>query len=61
MTTPEPTPPAADQVSGAAGTDDRPNVGPVSGNRTPMIVTLVVLGVIVVMVALLVGFSFVAS
>ena len=61
MTTPEPTPPAADQLAGAVESGDRANVGPVSGNRTPMIVTLVVLGVIVVMVALLVGFSFVAS
>jgi hypothetical protein len=61
VTTPEPTPPAEGQLSGATGTSDRPNVGPVSGNRTPMVVTLVVLAVIVVMVALLVGFSFIAS
>jgi len=61
VTTPEPTPPASGQVSGATGHTDTPNVGPVSGNRTPMVVTLVVLAVIVVMVALLVGFSFVAS
>jgi hypothetical protein len=54
------TPPAADSMSGAAP-QQQPNVGPVSGNRTPMVVTLVILGVIVVMVALLVGFSFVAS
>jgi hypothetical protein len=61
VTTPEPTPPAEGQLSGATGDRDQPNVGPVAGNRTPMVVTLSILGVIVVMVALLVGFSFVAS
>ena len=48
-------------MSGATTRVNLPNVGPVSGSRTPMIVTLVVLGVIVVMVALLIGASFIAS
>ncbi len=54
------TPPSADSMSGAAGDDRRgatPNMGPVSGNRTPMIFTLVVLGLIVLAVALLSGIS----
>ncbi len=57
------TPPASDSMSGATG-DDRtntPNMGPVSGNRTPMIITLSVLAVFVVMVAVLIVASFVAS
>ena len=45
------TPPDAGSMSGAVGNTDTPNVGPVSGNRTPMIITLVVLGLIVVMAA----------
>jgi len=48
-------------MSGAVGTPDTPNVGPVSGNRTPMIIALSVLGVIVVMCAILVGASFIPS
>jgi hypothetical protein len=56
------TPPDADQMSGAAGdADQAPNMGPVSGNRTPMIVTLVVLGLFVLMTAIIVGASFVPS
>jgi len=57
------TPPNADQMSGAAGhnRETTPNMGPVSGNRTPMIITLVVLGLFVVMVAVIVGASFVPS
>ena len=57
------TPPNAGQMSGAAGDSRReaPNMGPVSGNRTPMIITLVVLGLFVVMVAIIVGASFVPS
>ena len=57
------TPPNADQMSGATGDDRRntPNMGPVSGNRTPMIITLVVLGLFVVMVAIIVGASFFPS
>ncbi len=57
------TPPASDSMSGATG-DDRsntPNMGPVSGNRTPMIITLSVLAVFVVMVGILIVASFVAS
>ncbi len=57
------TPPASDSMSGATG-DDRsntPNMGPVSGNRTPMIITLSVLAVFVVMVAILVVASFLPS
>ncbi|MCU1674336.1 MAG: hypothetical protein JWN77_2449 [Frankiales bacterium] len=38
-------------MSESLGTENQPNVGPVSGNRTPMIITLVVLGIIVLMVA----------
>ena len=57
------TPPNADQMSGAAGDARRgtPNMGPVSGNRTPMIIALVVLAIVVVMVAVIVGASFVPS
>lgn len=57
------TPPDADSMSGAVG-DDRantPNMGPVAGNRTPMIITLTVLAVIVVMVAILIGASAIPS
>lgn len=57
------TPPSADSMSGATGDDRKntPNMGPVSGNRTPMIITLSVLAVMVLMVALLAGASFFAS
>ena len=57
------TPPNADQMSGAVGDDRKntPNMGPVAGNRTPMIITLVVLGIFVLMVAVIVGASFVPS
>ena len=50
-------------MSGTVG-DDRtntPNMGPVAGNRTPMIVTLVILGIFVVMIAVIVGASFIPS
>ena len=56
-------PAMADSMSGTVG-DDRtntPNMGPVAGNRTPMIITLVVLGIFVVMVAVIVGASFIPS
>lgn len=43
------TPPAEDSMSGAAP-KQQPNVGPVSSNRTPMIVTLTILGVLVLAV-----------
>ena len=48
--TPGDTPPVSDSMSGAAR-DLGPNHGPVSGNRTPMIVTLSVLAVIVLLSA----------
>ena len=57
------TPPDAGSMSGAAGDARReaPNMGPVSGNRTPMIVTLVVLGLMVLAVAIITGASFLPS
>lgn len=57
------TPPNADQMSGTVGDDRKntPNMGPVAGNRTPMIVTLVILGIFVVMIAVIVGASFIPS
>lgn len=57
------TPPDADSMSGAVGDDRKntPNMGPVSGNRTPMIVTLTILGLFVVMTAVIVGASFFPS
>jgi len=47
------TPPSADSMSGATGDDRKntPNMGPVSGNRTPMIFTLVILALIVLAAA----------
>ena len=47
------TPPMADSMSEASGEArrDNPNMGPVSGNRTPMIFTLVVLALIVLAAA----------
>ena len=43
------TPPMADSMSEASGEvrREKPNMGPVSGNRTPMIFTLVVLALLV--------------
>lgn len=56
------TPATAGQMSGTAPDDRKaPNMGPVSGNRTPMIITLVVLGIFVLMVAVITGASFVPS
>ncbi len=56
------TPPNADQMSGAAGDRQKtPNKGPAIGNRTPMIIALSILGVFVVMVAIIIGASFVPS
>ena len=54
------TPPQGDQMSGAVShpRDSVPNQGPVSGNRTPMIITLSVLAVMVLMIAVLTGASF---
>jgi len=47
------TPPVEDSMSGAVGEARRnnPNMGPVSGNRTPMIITLVILAFIVLAAA----------
>ncbi len=47
------TPPSADSMSEASGGSrrDAPNMGPVSGNRTPMIITLVILGLVVLAAA----------
>ena len=57
------TPPVSDSMSGAAGEARReqPNMGPVSGNRTPMIITLVVLALIVLAAAGFTVASLVAS
>lgn len=57
------TPPDSDSMSGTVGDDRRntPNMGPVSGNRTPMFIALGSLALIVVMVAILVGASFILS
>ena len=51
--TPGDTPPSADSMSGATGDDRKntPNMGPVSGNRTPMIITLSILALIVLAAA----------
>jgi hypothetical protein len=52
----------AGSMSGAAG-DDRnaPNMGPVSGNRTPMFIALGVLAFFVLSMAVIIGASFVPS
>lgn len=57
------TPPSANSMSGATGGDRRntPNMGPVSGNRTPMIITLVILAVIVLGAAAFIAASLFAS
>ena len=57
------TPAMADSMSGAAGYDRKntPNMGPVSGNRTPMIISLSILAVFVIMIAVIVGASFIPS
>jgi hypothetical protein len=50
-------------MSGATGDDRKntPNMGPVSGNRTPMIIALSILAVFVIMIAVIVGASFIPS
>lgn len=56
------TPPAAGQLSGTSPDAHlAPNQGPVSGNRTPMLITLGVLALIVISVAVLTGASFIAG
>ncbi len=54
------TPPVSDSMSGAVS-GDQPNVGPVSGNRTPMIITLSILALVVLAVAAFTVASLVAS
>ena len=53
----------SDSMSGATGDDRRnnPNMGPVSGNRTPMIIALSVLAFFVLAVAIIAGASFFPS
>ena len=53
------TPPASDSLSGTTGSTY--SDGPVSGNRTPMFIALGAIGLVVVMVALLVGASLIPS
>jgi hypothetical protein len=56
------TPPTAGTMSGTSPDDRKaPNMGPVSGNRTPMIVTLSILGLVVLMFAGYIVASFIAS
>jgi hypothetical protein len=56
------TPPSSDQMSGASGdAQQAPNMGPVSGNRTPMVVTLVLLALAVLAIAVITGASFFPS
>lgn len=57
------TPASSDSMSGALGDDRKStsNMGPVSGNRTPMIITLSILAVFVIMTAVIVGASFIPS
>ncbi|MGZ6793672.1 MAG: DUF6480 family protein [Mycobacteriales bacterium] len=54
------TPPMSDSMSAAAH-EPVPNQGPVAGNRTPMVVTLVLLAVVVLLCAGLVVASLVSS
>ena len=57
------TPPMTDSMSGTSGDarSETPNMGPVSGNRTPMFIALGALTLMVLMVAVLVGASFFPS
>ena len=56
------TPPMAGSMSGTAGDDRKaPNMGPVSGNRTPMFITLGVLAFFVIATAIITGASFFPS
>jgi len=57
------TPPMADSMPGTSGDarQETPNMGPVSGNRTPMFIALGALALMVIMVAVLVGASFFPS
>ena len=55
--------PASDSMSGTAGgaRSHEPNMGPVSGNRTPMIIALAVLAFFVLAIAIITGASFFPS
>jgi hypothetical protein len=56
------TPATAGQMSGTAPDAHKaPNMGPVSGNRTPMVITLGFLALIAIAFAVIVGASFIAS
>ena len=56
------TPPDAGQMSGAAGDAYKaPNVGPVSGNRTPMFIALGALAFFVLAIAIITVASFFPS
>ena len=57
------TSPDSGSMSGATGGDraNTPNMGPVSGNRTPMIIALSVLAFFVLAVAIIGGASFFPS
>jgi len=57
------TPPMADSMSeaGEGERTEEPNMGPVSGNRTPMIITLSVLAVIILLAAGFIATSLLAS
>ena len=54
------TPPSSDSMSGA-NSGQNSSTGPVSGNRTPMIIFLSVLALMVVMVAIFIGAQFIPS
>lgn len=56
------TPATAGQMSGTApDAHAAPNVGPVSGNRTPMLITLGILAFFVIAIAVITGASFFPS
>ena len=61
-TDPGDTPATAGQMSGTAPDAHKaPNMGPVSGNRTPMFIALGVIAFFVVSFAIIVGASFIPS
>lgn len=61
-TDPGDTPATAGQMSGAAPDErDAPNMGPVAGNRTPMVIALSVLAFFVLAIAVITGASFFPS
>ena len=56
------TPPMAGSMSGTAGDDRKaPNMGPVSGNRTPMFIALGAIAFVVLAMAIIIGASFFPS